>query len=235
MTKKKDTFILRSNLWHQVNMLPNEDAGILFKSILSYNYDGTTPEELEKSFGARLIFAGVKEENDSDREKWDEKCEKNRANAKRRYNKQSDANASNRMQSLTENEMAENGTMIYDSDSDSDIHPTHHPIVNNSVSVCENKTPAGAGESTHTRTQEGFEKLYKSFRHWYTKNCPELHKSDMRDVTPDDILSMYAYSAQNIDRIKAVFIEMNNKRDVTKKYHSLTQTFKVFYDQKYNQ
>ena len=96
------SIIIHLDCYDAIRCLPDELAGVLFKSILRYGSTGELPKIDDKSLLA--LFNMFKAQRDRDKKKYEQKCEKNRENARRRYSSQSethpsDAIASNRMPS----------------------------------------------------------------------------------------------------------------------------------------
>lgn len=96
------SIIIHLDCYDAIKCLPDELAGVLFKSILCYGSTGELPKIDDKSLLA--LFNMFKAQRDRDKKKYEQKCEKNRENARRRYSSQSetqrsDTIASNRMPS----------------------------------------------------------------------------------------------------------------------------------------
>ncbi len=96
------SIIIHLDCYDAIKCLPDELAGVLFKSILCYGSTGELPKIDDKSLLA--LFNMFKAQRDRDKKKFEQKCEKNRENARRRYSSQSetqrsDTIASNRIPS----------------------------------------------------------------------------------------------------------------------------------------
>lgn len=90
MSTEQKGFIVYKDLHAVVDELTDEQAGQLFKGMIAYSANGTEP----KFDGVlKFVFIPIKQQMDRDSDKYDEKCEKMRANANKRW--QSNANASN--------------------------------------------------------------------------------------------------------------------------------------------
>jgi hypothetical protein len=76
MEKSKKTFVLHTDLIEQVQDLENEQAGELFKMILSYVAEGVVNESPDKM--VTWAFKGIKKQIDIDCAKYAEKCEETR-------------------------------------------------------------------------------------------------------------------------------------------------------------
>ena len=83
------SIIIHLDCYDAIKCLPDELAGVLFKSILCYGASGELPKIDNKSLLA--LFNMFKAQRDRDKKKYEQKCEKNRENARRRYSSQSDS------------------------------------------------------------------------------------------------------------------------------------------------
>ena len=81
MAKKKiDTFILRNDFFPQIKMLDREQRGDLLTAIFAYS----TGEELpDMDMVTQMCFGFIKSSLDSNSEKYQAKCDKNRENGAR--------------------------------------------------------------------------------------------------------------------------------------------------------
>ena len=77
--ERKRGFLLYTSIRGAVDKLSDEDAGALFKGVLSYVDDGTMPE---LSPIADVAFTFIKDDVDRANEAYDAICERNRANGK---------------------------------------------------------------------------------------------------------------------------------------------------------
>ena len=113
MSKEKKGFIVYDDTQEVVSRLSDEEAGQLFKGMLGYSVDGKAP----KFKGVlEFIFIPIKQQMDRDAEKYEAKCEKNRKNIKRYWEKvKSDTNEYERIRSNT---MATNKDTDTDTDTD---------------------------------------------------------------------------------------------------------------------
>lgn len=92
--KKQLAFLLQKDQKIIVDELTNEEAGIIFKAI--YEYEETKKEpKLQKTL--RIVFKQFKVKLDLYDNAYDEKCLKNKENALKRWNKNKDTNACDRI------------------------------------------------------------------------------------------------------------------------------------------
>ena len=94
MSKDQKGFIVYGDTKALADELTDEQLGQLFRGMLNYFVEGKAPKF---SGVLKFAFIPIKQQMDRDAIKYDKRCEKNRANANKRW--QLDANAYNRMQS----------------------------------------------------------------------------------------------------------------------------------------
>ena len=97
MDKGQKGFIVYGDIKATLDELDDKQAADLFRSMVDYFVDGTEP-----NFDGilKFVFITIRQQMDRDREKYDEKCERNRANANKRWNSmRSDAVAYDGMRS----------------------------------------------------------------------------------------------------------------------------------------
>lgn len=98
MGKEQKSFLVYKDVQQVVNELTDEQAGQLFKGMISYSSTGKAP----KFDGIlKFVFIPIKQQMDRDAEKYSEKCEKNRENVKIRWEKAKNTNVSERIRSDT--------------------------------------------------------------------------------------------------------------------------------------
>lgn len=101
MAKDKKSFLLYCDLIHTVSELPNDKAGELFKHILEYVND---KDPITDDLIIKISFEPIKQQLKRDLKKYEDIRERNRANARKRWN----ATASERIPKDTKN--ADNDT-----------------------------------------------------------------------------------------------------------------------------
>jgi len=74
----KVSFLMYLDYEEQFNLLSDEQLGQLIRAIMKYEKTKEVPKELEGM--VKIAFSFIKAQLDRDREKYNEKCEKNRAN-----------------------------------------------------------------------------------------------------------------------------------------------------------
>jgi len=111
--KTKTSFVLYKDLYHVISELPDEMAGRLFKIILFY----VNNEAFEiEDFALKMAWLPIKLQLDRDSVKYQQKCDKNKANAQKRWKNQN-ANASDGMRVDAKHADTDNDT---DNDNDND-------------------------------------------------------------------------------------------------------------------
>ena len=116
-----DSFILYTSDYQLIEGLTDEQLGQLTRALFIYARDG---EVINLEPVVRMAFVFIKDKIDRNAAKYQRKCERLRANAKKRWDeKQKQADASNSMQlhSNASNSMQIESDSVSDSVSDSDI------------------------------------------------------------------------------------------------------------------
>ena len=116
-----DSFILYTSDYQLIEGLTDAQMGQLTRALFIYVRDG---EQIQLEPVVRMAFVFIKDKIDRNAAKYQRKCERLRANAKKRWDeKQKQANASNSMQlhSNASNSMQIESDSVSDSVSDSDI------------------------------------------------------------------------------------------------------------------
>ena len=82
MGKDQKGFVVYGDVQAVVDELDDEQAGKLFRAMLTYFATGKAP----KFDGVlKYVWIPIKQQMDRDKEKYDAKCEKNRENVKKRW------------------------------------------------------------------------------------------------------------------------------------------------------
>lgn len=81
---QKENFIIYHNTYPMVEELNDEDFGNVMKSVYKYSMEGKLPE-YERGSAKSLLFKNMKNTIDISNKKYMEKCEKNRENAQKRW------------------------------------------------------------------------------------------------------------------------------------------------------
>ena len=93
-TMDKKGFLLYATQWAALRQMSNSELGGAIRELCGYAFDGITPER------PSVAFMFLKAQIDIDEQKYQEKCEKNRANISKRWNTE-DTNVYDRIQSDT--------------------------------------------------------------------------------------------------------------------------------------
>lgn len=86
--KEKRSFRLYLDYWQWFRLLTYEEMGKLLQAVFAYEENRTLPLALEET--TEMAFYMIKQDLDSDREKYEAICRRNRENAKTRWQKQQD-------------------------------------------------------------------------------------------------------------------------------------------------
>lgn len=92
MSKEQKGFIVYGDIQAVIKELTDEQVAQLFRGMVDYFVDGTEPDFTGV---LKFVFIPIKQQMDRNAEKYEEKCEKMRENAKKRWG---NANESKSMQ-----------------------------------------------------------------------------------------------------------------------------------------
>lgn len=90
---KKDGFVIYSSYYERFEDLSNEKFGDLIRLLCLYSRTGKEPKIKDKEL--QLAFKFAKVDIDKNSRKYNDKCEKNKANAEKRWEKKEKAEAEN--------------------------------------------------------------------------------------------------------------------------------------------
>ncbi|QDP63228.1 MAG: hypothetical protein Unbinned1520contig1002_26 [Prokaryotic dsDNA virus sp.] len=114
MSKERKSFIVHFDSLNVLDDLTNEQAGLLFKAIRSYQLG----EELNLDPLTKVAFSPFKNQFSRDAEKYENLCEKNRLIAESRYNTKSTTGRNGKVKTPEATKSTDNDSKS-DSDSDS--------------------------------------------------------------------------------------------------------------------
>lgn len=178
---QKNSFILYTEQKEIFDMLTDEEAGKLIKHI--YNYESTGKElELEKSL--KIAFRPIKQVLDKNREKYIEKCKKNKANIEKRW--------------------ANDNTNVYERKSLNTNYTDNDIDIDNGIDIDNNNSISGS-------CVDGLEKVFDFYRSNIGDITPYIEKmlkSFSNDLNQDILLYALEISVEanqkNIRYIKAI-------------------------------
>ena len=113
-----DSFILYTSYYAIIEGLTDQQLGQLTRALFIYARDG---EQIQLEPVVRMAFAFIKDNIDRNADKYREKCERNRENIRKRWNKKN-TNEYDRIQSNKKNtnEYEEKNRIPYDNDNDNE-------------------------------------------------------------------------------------------------------------------
>lgn len=114
----KDSFILYQTHKEIFEALTDEQAGKLIKAIFEYEENGT---EIELDPVTKMAFLSIKISLRINQEKYENICERNRENAKKRWDKENTKNASGISGDTKNTKSTKNADIDIDIDIDNDI------------------------------------------------------------------------------------------------------------------
>ena len=140
MFTNKKSFILYCDLIHTVSKLNDEQAGKLFKHILSYvNDENPVTEDLITN----LAFEPVKQALKRDLVKYEKLCEKNKENIRKRWDTKKNENIPNDT-TVYERIRTDTKNTDNDNDNDNDIVVDVNSEINALFKLFENEIKSGA-------------------------------------------------------------------------------------------
>ena len=147
---KKKSFILYADYIKHIRRLSDEDAGRLFKAIFDYVNEGKLPD-LDGM--AAMAFSFIANQLDTDLQKYETVCKKRAESAKRRWQKNDDAEGIDKAvgEECKSMQMHTNAVTCINLHSDSDIDSD---IDSDSGSVLHNMRPRGAHHTIHLTEQD---------------------------------------------------------------------------------
>lgn len=157
---KKKSFILYADYIKHIRRLPDEEAGRLFKAIFDYVNEGKLPD-LDGM--AAMAFSFIANQLDTDLQKYETVCKKRAESAKRRWQKNDDAEGIDKVvgEECKSMQMHTNAVTCInlhsDSDIDSDIDIENEIDIDSdsdSGSVLHNMRPRGAHHTIHLTEQD---------------------------------------------------------------------------------
>ena len=96
MSKEQKGFIVYGDIKAVIDELNDDQVAQLFRGMVDYFVDGKDP----KFTGVlKFVWITVRQQMDRDMQKYEKRCERNRENARKRWESESDANACESMRS----------------------------------------------------------------------------------------------------------------------------------------
>ena len=98
MSKDQKGFIVYGDIKAVIDELPDDQVAKLFHGMVDYFVDGKEP----KFTGIlKFVFIPIKQQMDRDSEKYEKKCERNRENIKKRWEKEKGTKENERIRTNT--------------------------------------------------------------------------------------------------------------------------------------
>lgn len=95
MSKEQKGFIVYGDIKAVLDELSDDQVATLFRGMVDYFVSGKEPKF---SGVLKFVFIPIKQQMDRDSDKYEKKCERNRKSANKRWEREKDANACERMQ-----------------------------------------------------------------------------------------------------------------------------------------
>jgi hypothetical protein len=179
---KNNTFVLYADILGQLDGLSREQMGDLFKGILLH-VNGEEPADMDGV--TRMAYGFITSQIDRDKGKYLEKCEKNRENVKKRYDRirpYTNAYEGNASYTNAYEEKVRIPTDT-DSDSDTDTDADSDTDVNNTVVVPKRTTfvPPSIADVQNYADEKGLKIDPEQFVDFYASKGWLVGKSKMKD------------------------------------------------------
>jgi hypothetical protein len=183
---KKKSFVLYNDFHTYVSKMSDEQAGKLMKAI--FNFVNDVEQDLDAI--TDLIFEPIKQHLIRDNNKYEDKCLKNKENAKKRWN---NANAYDRMQShqvaSSRNANHADNDIDNESDSESDIDSESENVIEknkNSTSFKKKLNKKKEELSLFEKTLKDFKDMRKKIKKPLTARGEKLILSKLESIAGDD-------------------------------------------------
>lgn len=199
--EKKGGLILSPEAIVILKSLKGEDKISFIDCVLDYHENGTTPNEGVSEI-VSLSFNVFRMAYDNDQQKYKDKCERNRENVLKRYERlRTNTNVNNGIRTNTNATNNNNNN-------------------NNNVSneTEEDKEEAGKPLSSTPAPQS---ERYTKFISWFGENCPHLKK--MEQPTEDQFFKLLE-KAGNANKLQDILLAMENNKETPSKRRSVYLT-----------
>lgn len=188
-----------SILYHQLECM---ERVLFMDAVFDYHENGNEPSE-DVGRCVLMAFKLFKVEYDEDQEKYEEKCEKLRNNARSR---KADASKSKQMPT--------------DASKSNQIESNNNNNYNSNVSNETEEYKEEAGEPLSSTPAPQSER-YTKFISWFGENCPHLKK--MEQPTEDQFFKLLE-KAGNANKLQDILLAMENNKETPSKRRSVYLT-----------
>ena len=198
----KGKLLLSDNISILYHQLEGMERVLFMDAVFDYHENGNEPGE-DVGRCVLMAFKLFKVEYDEDQEKYEEKCEKLRNNARSR---KADASKSNQMptDASKSNQIESNNNYNYNS--------------NVSNETEEYKEEAGKPLSSSPAL---LSERYTKFISWFVENCPHLKK--MEQPAEDQFFKLLE-KAGNANKLQDILLAMENNKETPSKRRSVYLT-----------
>ena len=180
----KKSIILHTDSAEQWNLLTDEQAGQLIKALLVYSQTG---DQIETDDGMlKMAFSFISAQLDRDREKYDERCAKNKRIADEREKKKIAEREKREQEETNVHERARTCTNVTDTDTESDTDTETETDIN--INTCADKprtrtrfTPPSVDEVAEYCRERGNRVNPQQFVDFYSSKGWKVGNSPMKD------------------------------------------------------
>lgn len=199
----KGKLLLSDNISILYHQLEGKERVLFMDAVFDYHENGAEPSE-EVGRLVLMAFKLFKVEYDQDQEKYEEKCEKLRNNARSR---KSDASKSNQMQA--------------DASKSNQIESNNNYNSNNNNNVSIETEEDKKEKADKPLSPSPASKRYLDFQNWLSFNCPHLNK--MEQPTEEQFLKLIE-KAGSVKALSDILLAMENDTNTPKKRRSIYLT-----------
>jgi len=203
----KKSILIYSDKSEQVDLLTDEQAGRLFKSLLSYALNGTPLQTEDKLI--RLVYISIRNDIDRNAEKYEKRCQANRNNG-RKGGRPKKTNGLFEKPNKTDGFQKKPNKTLKDNDNDND---------NDIIFKDNNKEIQKKDELSLSHSSENEE--YSKFVDWYKENAPYCSKH-IKVCTEKEFMKLLSSYSKKL--IADTVLNIENRTDLRKKYSSLYRT-----------
>ena len=200
----KGKLLLSDNISILYHQLEGKERVLFMDAVFNYHENGIEPSE-EVGRLVLMAFKVFKVEYDRDQDKYEEKCEKLRNNARSRKadasksnQMQADASKSNQIESNNNNNS--NSNNIVSNETEEDKEEADKPLSSPPVLLSER---------------------YTKFISWFVENCPHLKK--MEQPAEDQFFELLE-TAGNANKLRKILLDMENNKETPSKRRSVYLT-----------
>jgi hypothetical protein len=201
----KKSILIFADKSEQVDLLTDEQAGRLFKSLLSYAIDGITLQTEDKL--VKMVYISIRNDIDRNTEKYERRCQVNRNNGQK-GGRPKKPNGLQEKPNESDGLQGKPNKTLKDKDKDNDI------IFKDNKKEIQKKDELSLSHSSENEE-------YSKFVDWYKENAPYCSKN-ITVCTEKEFMKLLSSYSKKL--IADTVLNIENRTDLRKKYSSLYRT-----------